>query len=103
MWEAIFYPDGSSYFGEYTRKSDGRARSLTGNALGAERALEALRDKFKEASKPLWCRACFTMQSDGSFKLESGYDGCDENGNARFDEEEELKRVEERRKRLSAQ
>jgi hypothetical protein len=72
-----------------------------GTIVRGERAFRELRRKFKETGKPLWGQASFELHSDGKFKMKWGYDNCDENGDTIFNEEEELKRSEERRKRLT--
>jgi hypothetical protein len=99
--EVIFYPDTSVYFGEYIRRADGVARGFR-KSSSAEGAFREIRKRFKEAGKPLWGRACFELQSDGRFDMKWGYDDCDEDGNARYDEDEKLKRHEERHKRLTS-
>lgn len=99
--DVIFYSDGSSYEGEYTRQADGKARAF-GTTLIGERAFRELRKMFKDAGKPLWGQATFELHADGKFKMTWGYDNCDENGDTIFNEEEELKRVEERHKRLTS-
>lgn len=98
--EAVFYLDGSQYIGEYTRASDGVARSFTTDLRG-ERAFRELRKLFKEAGKPLWGRASFELTSDGKFNMKWGYEGCDDDGYAIFDEEIELRKSEERHRRLT--
>jgi hypothetical protein len=101
IMEAIFHPGCSTYLGEYTRAVDGVSRSFATPRNG-ERAFRELRKKFKEAGRPLWGRANFELQSTGKFNIKFSYDDCDENGNARFDEQEELKRAAERHKRLTS-
>ena len=98
--DAVFFPDSSQYRGEYTRASDGVARSFT-TTLAGERAFREIRKLFKESDQPMWGRASFELQSKGKFNMKWGYDDCDENGFARFDEEEELRRSEERHQRLT--
>ena len=99
--ESIFYPDTSLYFGEYVRSIDGIARSLSFDS-NIDRVFRQLRSKFKEAGHPLWGRACFEIHADGKFNMKWDYDDCDENGDARYDEEEESKRYHQRHKRLSS-
>ena len=99
-FEAFFYPKSSSYEGEYTRKADGVARDFP-PASGGCRAFRQLRKKFKDAGKPLWGRASFVLQADGTFNMKWIYDDCDHEGNTLFNEERELWRREERRKRLT--
>ena len=100
--EAIFYSGHSQYLGEYTRKSDGRSRSFATGRNG-EGAFREIRRKFKEAGKPLWGSACFEIESCGKFNLGFCYENCDEQGNTYFDEDEEVRRGEERDRRLTAQ
>jgi hypothetical protein len=101
-FEAIFYPDGSVYEGEYTRKADDVARSFQ-PATGGSRAFRQLRQRFKDAGKPLWGKARFDLRADGSFNMTWGYEDCDEDGNTLFDQEQELRRHEARRIRLAKQ
>lgn len=99
-FEAIFFPDGSVYEAEYTRTSDDKARGFQPTSSGS-RAFRQLRNKFKEAEKPLWGKARFELRPDGTFGMKWDYDDCDDDGYARFDEEAELRRSEERHQRLS--
>ncbi len=99
--EAIFYPGSSTYFGEYTRLADGRLRDF-GTSRSGEQAFREIRKKFKEAGKKPWGQVAFELHSDGRFNMKLGYDGCDENGDTIFNEEEERKRHEERRNRLTS-
>lgn len=99
--EAAFFSESSKYMGEYTRESDGVARDFP-TSFEAARAFREIRKRFKEAGKPLWGRAIFEMDSQGKFKMHWDYDNCDEEGNAIFDEEEELKKAEERHRRLTS-
>jgi hypothetical protein len=101
QFEAIFYADSSTYEAEYTRRSDGKARGFQPAGEGS-RAFRQIRARFKAAGKPLWCRASFQLHPDGSFNIQWGYDGCDENGNAPFDEEEVIRRHEERHNWLTS-
>jgi hypothetical protein len=98
--DAVFFPDGSQYTGEYTRASDGVARGFA-TALAGERAFREIRKLFEESDQPTWGRASFELQSNGTFNMKWGYDDCDGNGFARFVEEQELRRSEERRQRLT--
>ncbi|WP_417388318.1 immunity protein YezG family protein [Gimesia sp.] len=98
--DAVFYPDGSRYFGEFTRKADGVARSFTTNRQG-ERAFREIRKLFKNAGQPLWSKASFELNAEGKFDMKWEYDDSDENGYAIFDEEREKKEFEERYKRLT--
>lgn len=98
--EAVFYPNSISYLGEYTRLSDGIARGFTIDLPG-QRAFRELRQLFNDAGKPLWGRVCFQLTSVGKFKLQWGYEGCDSDGYAVVDEDAEVRKIEERQKRLS--
>lgn len=98
--EAVFYPSAIQYTGEYTRASDGVARDFKTDRRG-ERAFRELRQLFKDAGKPLWGRAIFELTSNGKFNMKWGYEGCDKDGNAIFDEESELRKLEERHRRLT--
>ncbi len=100
IMEGIFYSDGSTYFGEHVRKADLKSIDF-GTPANAELAFRDVRRKFKESAKKVWGRAAFELHSDGKFDMKWSYDNCDENGDTIFDEDEELKRHEERRKRLS--
>lgn len=99
-FEAIFFPEGSVYEAEYTRKLDGKVRGFQ-PASGGSRAFRQLRKKFKDAEKPLWGKARFELRPDGTFNMNWGYDDCDRDGNALFDEEQERRRHEARRIRLT--
>jgi hypothetical protein len=96
---AVFYPQHVDYSGEFLPAGGGSAKSYP-TGVEARRAFEGLREMFKQAGKPVWCRARFEMNSSGKFNLKWGYDDADENGFARFDAEEELKRKRELRKRM---
>lgn len=98
--EAIFYPDSSTYFGEYVRKADGKLRDFGTTGLG-ERAFREIRKKFKDVGKKPWGRAAFELFPDGRFNMEFGYDSCDRNGDTLFNEDEEVRRLKERHRRLS--
>lgn len=99
-FEAIFFPNSSIYEAEYVRKEDGKARGFQ-PADSGDRAFRQLRKLFKVAGKPVWGKARFELQPDGTFNMHWGYDNCDTNGDTVFDEDKELKRREERRARLS--
>jgi len=99
-FDAIFHAGSSTYEAEYLRKSDGVARGFQPADEG-DRAFRQLRKKFKEAGMPVWGQATFELHSDGKFNMKWGYENCDENGNTRFNEDEEVKRRVERHKRLS--
>ncbi len=98
--DVVFFSDASEYTGEYTRAVDGVARGFATTSAG-ERAFRELRRLFKECAQPAWGRACFELQANGTFNMKWGYDDCDENGFAGFDEEEKLRRIEERHQRLT--
>jgi hypothetical protein len=100
QYDVIFFPDGSLYEAEYKRKADGVSRGFSPASEGA-RAFRRLRQLFREMGKPLWGRATFTLHPRGKFNISWGYDDCDENGDALFNEEQELQRHEKRRRRLS--
>jgi|GEM_PF-3459289 hypothetical protein len=99
--EAVFYPNAIQYTGEYTRASDGVARSFATDRR-SQRAFREIRQLFKEAAKPLWGRAIFELTSDGKFNMTWVYEGCDKEGNAIFDEEIEAQKHEERHRRLTS-
>lgn len=98
--EAIFYSDSITFEAEYIRRADGKVRSFA-TTLDGDRAFRELRKLFKSSGRQVWGRACFELQPDGKFNLKWGYDNCDENGDTVFDEEQELRRWEERRQRLT--
>jgi hypothetical protein len=99
-YEAIFYPGASAYDAEYVRQVDGVARGFAPTKDGP-RAFRELRALFRQAGRPVWGRASFELRPDGTFKVQWGYDDCDANGDCRFDEDEEVRRLEARRYRLS--
>lgn len=101
VMQAIFYRDGSTFFGEYRRKADDKLKDFATTAAG-ERALAQLREKFRESGKRLWGQVAFEITSDGKFNIEFGYDNCDDNGDTNFNEDEELRRHRERFRRLSS-
>jgi len=97
--EAIFYPDNIEFNGEYMPvKGSPRSFKVSREMTNL---FEDLRQKFKDAGKPLWGQAIFELNSDGKFNLKWGYDNCDENGNTIWNEEEWRRREEESRKRLT--
>lgn len=102
IMEGIFYPDSSTYFGEYIRKADNKSVDF-GTPRNAERAFRDLRKKFKESGSKVWGRATFELHSDGRFNMKWGYENSDENGDTIFNENDEIKRHEERRQRLASQ
>jgi hypothetical protein len=73
VFEAIFFPEGSTYEAEYVRKADGKARSFS-PADDGDKAFRQLRKKFKDAGKPLWGKARFEMRPDGTFNMNWVYD-----------------------------
>lgn len=89
--DCVFFPDHSSYSGEFVRTNDGVERAF-GVSKTATRAFRDLRKKFKEAGKPLWGRASFKLDASGKFKMNWGYENCDESGFAIFDEELEIEK-----------
>jgi len=90
--EAVFFSQSSNYVGEFVTSGGVRPKSF-GVKLKAIRAFLGLRDPFKKAGKPVWCRAKFEIQSNGKFRMTWGYDDCDENGFAHFDEKRESERM----------
>lgn len=98
--EATFYPDGEDYYCEYVRAVDGVPRSFLPSCC-REEVFRQLRQKFKKDQKPLWGSAKFELSSDGKFKMNWNYDDCDEQGYARWDADEWLKKQQERQHRLT--
>lgn len=96
---AIFYSESSTYESEFLTM-DGKLRSFD-VSMELTRAFEELREKFKDAGKPVWGEASFELDSSGKFKTKWGYDNCDENGDTIWNEEEWSRRAEERRIRLT--
>ena len=99
-YQVIFFSDCSVYEAEYTRKTDGVAKSFQ-PATSGDQAFRELRQRFKDAGKPLWGRACFELRADGTFNMKWDYDNCDQEGNAIYDEDAERRRHDARIKRLS--
>jgi hypothetical protein len=99
-FDVLFFSHSTAFEAEYTRKADGLARSFAPPRNG-RRAFQRLRQLFKDAGKPLWGRATFELRPDGQFNIKWGYDNCDAQGNALFDEDEEVRRLEARQHRLS--
>jgi hypothetical protein len=97
--EATFFSDSIDFSGEYI-PTKGSPRSFK---VGREitNAFEELRQRFKEAGKPLWGQAIFELQSDGKFNMKWGYDNCDENGDTIWNQEKWSRLQEERRLRLT--
>lgn len=100
VFEAMFFPDGSTYEAEFTRKFDGKVRSFLPKD-GGDRAFRQLRKKFKDAGKPLWGKARFDLRPDGTFNMKWGYEDCDEEGYLKFNEEAEFQRQEARSLRVT--
>lgn len=97
--EAIFFSDNIEFHGEYMPvKGSPRSFKLSREITNA---FQDLRQKFKDASKPLWGQAIFELNSDGKFNLRWGYDNCDENGNTIWNEEEWRRDQDERMTRLT--
>jgi hypothetical protein len=100
QFDVIFFPDHSLYEAEYKRKVDGVSRGFSPAPEGA-RAFRRLRQLFREAGKPLWGTATLTLKPKGKFNISWGYDNCDKDGDALFDEVKELQRHNDRLERLS--
>jgi hypothetical protein len=100
IFEAMFFPQGSVYEAEYRRQADNVARDFRPASSG-DRAFRQLRRAFQDEGKLLWGKARFELYPDGKFNLKLGYDDYDEKGDAHFDEEQELRRREERHRRLT--
>jgi hypothetical protein len=98
--DAIFFSDSIKFFGEYTTL-DHRLKGF-GTTRDGQRAFRELRQKFADAGQPLWGQATFEMNAEGKFKMNWGYEDCDENGDTIFDEEREYQRADNLRKRLIA-
>jgi hypothetical protein len=92
--DAIFYSEHVFYSGEFAPTSENKPKSFATGRIG-RKAFVAIREKFREAGRPLWCRARFEVFSDGRFKMNLGYVDCDEAGNAKFDEDAERRRLRE--------
>jgi hypothetical protein len=90
--EVIFFPQSSDYVGEWFSPGTARPTGFSVD-LKAMRAFRGLRELFRKSGKRLWCRALFELRSNGQFKMSWGYDDCDENGFARFDEKEQAERL----------
>ena len=95
--DATFYSDQIDFQNTYVPPGKTQPRDFFLDSAG-RRAFRELRDLFKQSGKPLWCRASFQIDSAGKFKMNWGYDDCDENGFARFSEEEAVKRSKQLRK-----
>lgn len=99
--EAIFFSDSSTYVGEYVRKADRALRSTT-NSSDNLKTIREMREKFRAAGKRLWGQFTFEMDASGKFNVHWGYENCDANGDTIFNEEESVRRSEDRWRRLSA-
>src|SRR5262245_2593398 len=99
-YHAIFHPDGSTYEAEYVRQVDDLPRGFQ-PAGNSSKIIRELRQRFREAGQPLWGRVWFTLRPDGTFNVRWGYEDCDANGNAIFDEETEVQRHNARHARLT--
>jgi|SRR5579871_3143746 len=96
--DAVFFSENIRFAGEYFATEGGRPKSF-GVGLNIIRPFRSLRELFKSAGKPLWCRACFEIRADGKFKMNWIYDGCDEDGFAPFDEAKEAEEFKQRQGR----
>lgn len=99
--EVIFFSQSSNYEGEFINGSEPHPKGFE-IGFAIIRPFLELRELFKKAGKPLWCRARFELSPDGKFKMNWGYDDCDENGFAPFDEKKESERQRQRRLRLGS-
>lgn len=97
---AVFYPGCTVSEGEYARKADGVPRGLD-LPFEFREAADRLRRLFREAGRPVWGRFDFTLQPDRRFDVKWGYDSCDEQGDAIFDEDAEVQRIQDRFERLT--
>jgi hypothetical protein len=97
--EAVFYPNSIGYTGDYTATDGGKLKSYATGTPG-EIAFRELRELFRNAGQPVWCRAQFEIRSDGKFTMDWNYDDSDENGDARLNEDNFLKEKKARRDRL---
>lgn len=100
-FDAFFFPGASVYEAEYNRESDGVARDFQPDGDGL-RAFRELRRLFLSVGRPPWGRATFELRPAGTFNVQWGYDGCDANGDMQLDVDEEVRRREERRRRLTS-
>jgi hypothetical protein len=98
--DAVFFPRSSRYEAEYVRQPDGLSRSFS-PTLDGGKAFREIRKALKAAGKDLWGRASFELRPDGTFNMRWGYDDCDANGDALFDEEQERRRAAERHRLTS--
>jgi hypothetical protein len=90
--EAIFYSDHIFYLGEYQPGVGGATKTFATERLG-ENAFVEIRERFRAAGQRLWGRARLVIHADGTFEVKWGYDDCDENGFARFEEQAEMERI----------
>lgn len=93
--EAIFFAGSSTYFGEYERKSDGKIRDF-GTPRDAERAFRELRKRSKEVSR----YGAGGLRTAVRWQLQYAM-GVRERDTI-FIEEDELRRHEKRRRRLTS-
>jgi hypothetical protein len=98
---AMFYEDGSTYEAEYARQKDGKAIGLATSSDGS-RAIRDMRKAFRLAGQPVWGQLLFVLRADGTFNCKWSYEGCDANGDLPFDEEEKIRRHDNRRHRFNA-
>ena len=95
---SVFYAGHRRYDGEYIDHQGGlHSLEVPRHAVDA---FEELHELFTRSGTRIWCSAQFELQSDGQFKMGWGYDNCDENGFATFDEAEERKWRKEQNKRF---
>lgn len=99
--EAIFFADGTTFLGEYTRASDGVPCSFLTN-IGIQEAFIGLRNAVRQSGQPLWGRVRFEINAHGKFTTEFEYDSCDAAGNYQMDEDEYSRYIAARHKRLTS-
>jgi hypothetical protein len=92
--EAIFFSEHIEFVNEFTRETDKKSVSFALNKDGRNAFMD-IRELFKTANKPLWCRAKFIITSDGKFDMKWSYENCGESGFAKFDADIELQRKRE--------
>jgi Protein of unknown function, DUF600 len=93
--ESTFFTEHVRFEAEYLPYAGAPSKSFSIDSDGRGAFCE-IRERFKQAGKKLWCRTRFQIESDGRFDMFWGYDDCDENGFARFDEASELERLRKR-------
>lgn len=96
---AIFYADNSDYMGDFVTPEGG----VGGFVLSMEMILAfgEIRDRLREAGKPVWGQARMELTPDGKFSLKWGYENCDADGNTIWDADAWTRRQEERQNRLT--